>query len=88
MDSGNSLRPLASTNCINMKFIFEIADKHRDRTWVKYPRTFKSIDEAELFKARFLEVAPAWRIVRIREIFVFGANEKSPSTGATGNDHE
>lgn len=59
-----------------MEFVFEIADKHRDRVWVKYPRTFKSMGEAESFKARFLEVAPAWQIVRIREIFVFGANAK------------
>jgi hypothetical protein len=57
-----------------MEFTFEIADKNRDRTWVKYPRTFKSKKDAEAFKEKFLEVAPAWRLVRIREIIYFRAN--------------
>jgi hypothetical protein len=69
-----------------MEFIFEIADKHRDRVWVKYPRTFKSKESAEDFKKRFLEAAPAWRLARITEVIHFSANAESSYGRKEGND--
>jgi hypothetical protein len=67
-----------------MEFMFFIGDKDRNQTWIRYPKTFQSREEAEAFKDRFLEVAPAWRHVRIREIFHFGANVKEHAPPLAG----
>jgi len=49
------------------EFIVSIADKYRDREWVRYPKFFSSMAAASRFAAALHRVAPAWRFVRIAD---------------------
>ena len=66
-----------------MLFIVEIADKNRNGKWVEYPRRFKTREAADGFVLELKAIAPAWRLVRVRDLMatlhsLHNAKEQAP----------